>query len=112
VACGPDWCRASENNSLQVQRINGRDMQVLAPNAGPVGQIEAAHPNFEVYSSGISSGPSSPIRDLFVHDLAGNRSALVARGAGDVGARANYVLWSTGSDEAKEWHFLDLRSLS
>jgi len=118
ISCTRVWCRLTANNARETQRIqlihpDGSDRQQLGDaNSTALGDDVALRDRFEVIANPTpASGPTVAIERVYLCDLTGHRSVLLAPAASDGGARGDYVWWSTGDNETLAWHALDLRSL-
>ncbi|WP_412543742.1 hypothetical protein R8Z50_15005 [Longispora sp. K20-0274] len=112
LSCGPAWCRSTDDGVLELRRVDGSD----ARRFGGVGSRPAGYPigsvtDLDVYTGTVTSTATGLVRPLMVYDVPGRRTVLVSPSAGAVGARGDWLLWSTGDNEGIVWHHLDLRSL-
>ncbi|MEV6520891.1 hypothetical protein AB0M43_03000 [Longispora sp. NPDC051575] len=112
VNCGPVWCRSTDDATLELRRVDGTDVRPIGGRevgliGYPIGRVR----DLDIFTGAISNTMAGPVRPLIVYDIAGHRSVLVSAVAGAVGARGDFLLWSTGDNEGMVWHFLDLRTL-
>ncbi|HEU5129341.1 MAG TPA: hypothetical protein VFU12_15260 [Glycomyces sp.] len=113
--CSATWCRlivtAADGSRLDLVRPDGTDRVTVAEGftsavAADVGLIDRFEPLEE------STGEIGDSQRVTLFDLAGSATYLVAPAAGETGADARHLWWSTGSDELREWHVLDLTDLA
>lgn len=113
--CSATWCRlivtAADGSRLDLVRPDGTDRVTVAEGftsavAADVGLIDRFEPLEE------STGEIGDSQRVTLFDLAGSETYLVAPAAGETGADARHLWWSTGSDELREWHVLDLTDLA
>jgi hypothetical protein len=113
--CSATWCRlivtADDGSRVDLVRPDGSERVTIAEGftsavSPDVGLIDRFEPLAE---SRAAQGDATTVT-LF--DLQGGEEYLVASSAGQAGADARCLWWSTGTGELLEWHVLDLTDLA
>lgn len=117
VGCSPTWCRAMVVGQsggaarFDLMRPDGSDRHRIAGSSTSASVSDVALlDRFEVLSRGRDGAVATS--QLLLYDSATRKTTLVAEGVGIVIARGGVLWWSTGTEEAGEWHALDLRTLT
>jgi hypothetical protein len=117
VSCSPTWCRAmvvtSEGGAsrFDLMKPDGSDRHRVAGASVSASVSDIALlDRFEVMSQGRDSAAAEKVQ-LLLYDVQSRKATLVAEGVGIVQARSGTLWWSSGDNEAAEWHALDLRTL-
>lgn len=113
--CSATWCRlivtADDGSRVDLVRPDGSDRVTVAEGfksavSPDVGLIDRFEPLAEAKAA---TGDGTTVT-LF--DLQEDEEYLVASSAGETGADARCLWWSTGTGELLEWHVLDLTDLA
>ncbi|MCH7232768.1 hypothetical protein L0U85_18200 [Glycomyces sp. L485] len=113
--CSATWCRiivtAADGSRTDLVRPDGTDRVTVAEGftsavATDVGLIDRFEP------LGESTAVAGDAQRLTLFDLQASQTYLVASSAGETGADSRRLWWSTGTDELREWHVLDLTDLA
>ncbi|GAA2140833.1 hypothetical protein [Glycomyces algeriensis] len=113
--CSATWCRlivtAADGARVDLVRPDGSDRVTVAEGfksavSPDVGLIDRFEPLAE---AAATTGDATTVT-LF--DLEAGAEYLVASSAGETGADARSLWWSTGTGELLEWHVLDLTDLA
>lgn len=113
--CSARWCRlvvtAADGARIDLVRPDGTGRVTVAEGfasavAVDVGLLDRFEPLEE------STGEIGDSQRVTLFDLADRERYLVASAAGETGADARRLWWSTGADELREWHVLDLTDLA
>lgn len=113
--CSATWCRlivtAADGSRVDLVRTEGTDRVTVAEGfvsavSSDVGLLDRFEPLEE------SVGTVGDARRVTLFDLADSQTYLVSPAAGETGADARRLWWSTGSEELLEWHVLDLTDLT
>ncbi|WP_156037304.1 hypothetical protein [Glycomyces tenuis] len=113
--CSATWCRlivtAADGSRIDLVRPDGTERVTVAEGfasavSADVGLIDRFEPLEE------STGETGDSQRVTLFDLAESETYLVASAAGETGADARHLWWSTGSDELRQWHVLDLTDLA
>jgi hypothetical protein len=117
VGCSPVWCRtiivAQDGGAVRfdLMKPDGSDRHRVAGGAASASVSDVALlDRFEVLSQGRDSASVDKVQ-LLLYDVRSRKFTLVGEGVGIVQARSGMLWWSTGDNEAAEWHALDLRTL-
>lgn len=110
MACSSAWCRSviigsgEANTVIELQRTDGTGRFRSASGSVAASIVDVAVlDRFEIYSH--SGGK------LVLFDIEAKRSLVVAQRVGQVVCRGSVLWWSTGDNEAQQWHALDLNRL-
>jgi hypothetical protein len=117
LTCTPVWCRVTtlinQGQSLlfEVERVDGQGRRRIGDTAlTPLNTDVALLDRFEVLASVASASGSA--QKLWLHDLSNDRVVLLADTASTtIGSRGSYLWWSTGDNETRSWHILNLSEL-
>ncbi|WP_026925367.1 hypothetical protein [Glycomyces arizonensis] len=113
--CSATWCRlvvtGADGSRVDLVRPDGTDRVTVAEGftsavAADVGLLDRFEPLEE------STGEVGDAQRVTLFDLAESETYLVASAAGETGADARRLWWSTGSGEVRAWHVLDLTDLA
>jgi hypothetical protein len=113
--CSATWCRlivtAEDGSRIDLVRPDGSERTTVAEGftsavSPDVGLIDRFEPLAE---SKAATGDGTT---LTLFDLQEGAEYLVASSAGETGADAKCLWWSTGTGELLEWHVLDLTDLA
>ncbi|MFG3341602.1 hypothetical protein [Glycomyces sp. NPDC048151] len=113
--CSATWCRlivtADDGSRIDLVRPDGSERVTVAEGftsavSPDVGLIDRFEP---LAQSQAAAGDATTVT-LF--DLQDGEEYLVASSAGQAGADAKSLWWSTGTGELLEWHVLDLTDLA
>jgi hypothetical protein len=113
VGCTPAWCRSLVSAPsgavlrFDVMRPDGSDRRRVAGATASAATSDVGFlDRFEILTEGDSAA-----QNLILYDIQARRLATVAERVGMVLARGGMLWWSTGEQEATQWHTLDLRTL-
>jgi hypothetical protein len=119
ATCTPAWCRMQTANTqdtslIDLIRPDGTDRRRIGTaHTSAISDDVALRDRFEVLATPTpSSTPDIFLQQVHLYDIPHRRTVLLAPAASSVGARGDYVWWSTGDNESITWHALDLRSLT
>ncbi len=113
--CSARWCRlivtAADGSRIDLVHPDGTERVTVAEGfasavAADVGLLDRFEPLEE------STGELGDSQRVTLFDLAEGERYLVAPAAGETGADARHLWWSTGAGELREWHVLDLTDLA
>jgi hypothetical protein len=118
LTCTLVWCRittlVNHGQSLryEVEHPDGTARRAIGDTGlTPLNSDVGIQDRFEVLTSTASS--TGTAQRLWLHDLSNDRVVLLDDLAtANMGARGDYLWWSTGDNETLTWHILDLRTLS
>lgn len=117
TSCSPTWCRVltltSDGTShIDLMRPDGSGRKRIAGNlAQPAINDVAPLERFEVVAQG---GPNSDLTrnaQLIVVEIATRQTVELSRDAANVFYAGGMLWWSNGTQEAVNWHTLDLRTV-
>ncbi len=115
--CTPLWCRITRltddatNLTYAVEHPDGSARRRLSASMTPLNNDVGLLGRFEVTASPVSAKGSLNVR-LWLHDLTTNQDVLLADVAtGNLDSRRGYLWWSTGDNEVRVWHLVDLHQL-
>jgi hypothetical protein len=117
TVCGPAWCRISAGDSAQPQ-----DTTVMHPDGSARRRIAtggttaisdevALEGRFEPLGGTIDPNAVTAATALTLYDLRTGRTVMVDPAATEARASGDYLWWSSGDNETRAWHGLDLRTL-
>jgi hypothetical protein len=118
VSCSPSWCRLFPDNAAQAQdtmlmRRDGSELRRAGTRgATPVTDEVALLDRFEPMLAASTSNAASTATALTLYDVRANSSVVIDPAATDARASGGFLWWSTGDNETRQWHGLDLRSLT
>jgi hypothetical protein len=118
LTCSPTWCRVVTSGpgggTVVLMRPDGRDKQTIAEAGEGAALADVALlDRFEVLTRPASNNRASTSQRLVLYDLSTRRRILIDAAVGPtLGARGNWLWWSTGDNEALTWHLLDLLTLT
>lgn len=117
LTCGLTWCRAvtdgSDSGSLVIT-VRGRDgsaaTRVNADGEDAITVDVAVLDRFELLAAPLAVQQASTSHKLAIYDLKTHQHISVAVTTG-LGTHGSWLWWSTGDDETRTWHLLNLASL-
>jgi hypothetical protein len=118
LTCSVVWCRIAtqvnqgESTRYEIEHPDGTARRALGDNGlTPLNSDVGIRDRFEVLASNADS--TGTLQHLWLHDLSDDRVVLLEDFATtNMGARGDYLWWSTGDNETLTWHILDLRTLT
>jgi hypothetical protein len=116
LACNPIWCRITtlvnkgESLRYEVEHPDGTARRLIGDTGlTPLNSDVGIRDRYEV----LTSSSTGTAQRLWLHDLSDDRVVLLDDLAtANMGARGDYLWWSTGDNETLSWHILDLRTIS
>jgi hypothetical protein len=119
IGCSPSWCRSIVTVPLDGttrydmmrpdgsnrRRVGGADVTAAVADVALLDRFE---PVLQV----VGTTATAPARRLALYDVITDRLTTVADNVGQVLARQHMLWWSTGDQQHKTWHSLDLSSLT
>jgi hypothetical protein len=117
LTCGPTWCRAvtfgSHSDSLVVTLRRRDDSAATRVNADGEDAITvdiAVLDRFELLSAPLAVQQASTSQKLSIYDLKTDQHIPIAVTTG-LGTHGSWLWWSTGDNETRTWHLLNLATL-
>jgi hypothetical protein len=117
TVCGPAWCRISAGDSAQPQDTTlmhpdgSASRQIATGGTTAISDEVALEGRFEPLGGTIDPNAATPATALTLYDLRTGHTTMVDPAATEAQASGDYLWWSSGDNETRAWHGLDLRTL-
>jgi hypothetical protein len=117
LTCGPTWCRVvtdGSNSGSLILTLRHRDgsaaTRVNADGEDAITVDVAVLDRFELLAAPLAVQQASTSQKLAIYDLKAHQHIPIAVTTG-MGNHGSWLWWSTGDNETRTWHLLNLATL-